>query len=125
MAHDLFHVFCIHYPHGGLAENEACKKDIRFYTLKTDMKLGYPCWLAGVGGCEAAEYPTPEELSERTQLIKEHLEKMVKFMRQETKECIHCGKTVRHLRLEGRDVYGDCGCRMWQGRVPIDWLVTV
>lgn len=116
--------FCKYYPKGGMGENKKCKKDVDFTTLKPALKWEMPCWNDAEKCCPLAEFPNPKERAKFHKLLSDSMEKMAKFMRHETDICIHCGKKVRRLRQEGRSVYGSCGCRMWQGRIPIDWVMV-
>ena len=109
--------FCIHYQAAALYK--VCKKGIEYASFANKREM--PCWDDAVGGCPLAEYPTPEQIAERNAWIAQRMDGMIKFMTHETDICFHCGKHVTSLRKVGRCVYGSCGCRMWQGTIPVEW----
>ena len=49
------------------------------------------------------------------------LRAMMKLARGELDICPRCGKKLEHMEQIGRCVYGSCGCRLYQGRVPEKW----
>jgi hypothetical protein len=114
--------FCIHYPNGGMGMNKVCKRGVTMKETVSDKDA--PCWTDEVKTCQFAEYPTPEQIAEREKRLAEKLEGMGKFMQHKTDICFHCGKQVLSLRQVGRCVYGSCGCRMWQGRIPKEWQLA-
>lgn len=120
--------FCIHYPPNGMGGNTTCKAGVVMKdTLEKEFVNGRknaPCWTDEVKTCELAQYPTPEQIAEREKWLNERLDMIRKFTVRETDVCFHCGKKVSKLRQVGRCVYGSCGCRMWQGKIPKEWLGT-
>lgn len=110
-------VFCNHYQ--AAAYYKECKKGISYSQFGNAKEI--PCWNEKIGGCPLAEYPTPEQRAERERWIADKLNSMFGFMSHATDICPHCGKQVKSLRQVGRCVYGDCGCRMWQGKIPVEW----
>ncbi len=109
--------FCNNYQ--AKAYHKECKKGIAYASFGGAREL--PCWNEKIGGCDLAEYPTPEQIAEREARILQFMDGMRKFTVHETDICFHCGKQVTSLRQVGRCVYGSCGCRMWQGRIPKEW----
>src|SRR5438132_14025994 len=49
------------------------------------------------------------------------LDRLRQFARGYTDICPYCKQTVKELKQVGRCVYNSCGCRLWQGRLPVGW----
>lgn len=111
---------CRHFT--GL-QNETCGAGISYASVVTKAPhtglASWPC--LGGGDCAQFDPYTDEELAEQNSEIEKFLERFVKFRQHETDICPHCGKQVAMLYMVGRCSYGDCGCRLWQGKIPEAW----
>jgi hypothetical protein len=116
--------FCNHYPPGGMCHG-LCQKGVVFSTVKVNQEgkpTTFPCFdVSAQSACALAEYQTPEQVAEEDARVVEFINKLKAFMARETDVCLFCGKQVTSLQQVGRCIYGSCGCRMWQGKVPETW----
>lgn len=76
-----------------------------------------PCFRSRAAGltCPKAEFPTREEAEAHHADALERLR--ARFEAMARGECPHC-KRVGEPRQIGRCVYGACGCRWYQGKLP-------
>lgn len=110
---------CRHFT--GL-QNETCQAGIVYETVRPaagPLLAGWPC--LGNGGCDQFEPYTDEELAEQDRELEQFLARLVLFQSHEIDACPHCDKHVAVLHKVGRCTYGDCGCRLWQGNIPVAW----
>lgn len=116
-------VWCRHF--NGI-QHKSCRKGIAYATVRDDSQPGMvrlPC-ISSDGAattCPHFAHYTQAEIDERNRAVNDYLTALSKFESRETENCPHCGKHVDSLRQVSRCVYGSCGCRMWQGRVPDAW----
>lgn len=111
---------CRHFT--GL-QNETCMAGIAYSTVITTIQdTGLPGWpCLGGGDCVQFDPYTDEELAEQNRELEEYLAKLIRFQERESDTCPNCGKHVAALHKVGRCTYGDCGCRLWQGNIPVAW----
>ena len=74
--------------------------------------------------CDKREYPTAAEIGEYESKVRKCLLQFNKFLRGESRSCPHCGQTLQSMEEVGRSVYGACGCRLYQGRLP-GWYAAI
>ena len=69
-----------------------------------------------IAECAGFRYPTEAELDADEKASAEAL--TIYLTALEKGLCPHCGEPYQPARQVGRCVYGICGCRLYQGRLP-------
>lgn len=65
-----------------------------------------------------SEEDNPHASAETLEAAREFMKVLVALMSGESNTCPHCGESTKPLRQVGRSVYGACGCRLYQGKLP-------
>lgn len=116
--------WCRHYA--GLERGKTCEAGVEMDTVitKAPQKPGIVwacCYEEARHLCPAFEHYTAEEIATSEAEIIAFLERFTALNSGQTNICHHCGKEIESMRQVGRCVYGSCGCRLWQGKVPATW----
>jgi hypothetical protein len=101
-------------------QHDVCKAGLKYQDVRTAKEpnggYAYPCLKdPGAVTCSMAEFKTREEAEED---YRESIARVTAYF-----EAIKRGECPTHkravkLRQVGSCVYGDCGCRLYQGKVP-------
>ncbi len=115
---------CVHFTG---TQHDTCKAGVNYVALAGGQILAtLPCLRGGFWAEKAAQHggfrvctserrPTPEEVEAEASAAESSLREFSEHIK--AGRCPHCKRPVR-MRQVGHCVYGDCGHRLYQGKLP-------